>query len=76
MLIAGGEKGMVDFTFYANQMPYTDVQKLSVDDSGFVCGMLDEDRRSEETKQDNFLLAALFSKSPKPVPCRIVKFTR
>ena len=38
--------------------------------------MLLEDRRSEEPKQDSFLLAALFNKAPLPIPGRIIKFTR
>ena len=61
VFIAGGEQGMVDFTFYDNsKLPYKEVQKIPVATSGFQCGMLVEDKRSEETKQDSFLLAALF----------------
>ena len=63
MFIAGGEVYMVDFIFYSNKRPYKEVQRVPVSLGRFFqCAMLIEDKRTEETKQNNFLLLALFGK--------------
>ena len=61
VFMAGGSKGTLDFIFYDNKRPYKEMQTVSVATGGFQCGMLAEDKRTEGTKQDNFLLFALFS---------------